>query len=31
MGRAFQSQQREALQAFQDAIKKRIEQANRRK
>lgn len=31
MGRAFQSQQRVALQIFQDAIKKRIEAANRRK
>ena len=31
MGRAFESQQRSALAIFQDAIKKRIEQANQRK
>ena len=31
MGRAFDSKQREALSIFQTAIKKRIDQANRRK
>lgn len=31
LGRAFESQQRRALEVFQDAIRKRIEQANNRK